>query len=430
MVNNTPITLSAMNMLIRNVLEAAFGGNQFWVIAEIAEVNCKSHCYLGLVEKVNDKIVAQSKGTIWAYKYREISARFEKATGTSLKPGMQILMLAEVQFHEVYGLKLNILDINPEYSLGEMARKKREVIERLKKEGIFEKNKSLPLPLVPQRVAVISSENAAGLQDFMDQLHRNAYGYRLDTALFPAIMQGENAENSITAALTSIPCDKFDIIALIRGGGSQVDLNCYDGYMVARAIAMSPLPVLTGIGHEKDESVVDMVAHTRLKTPTAVAEFIISGINSFEDRIDALMVKTTRMAGDMVKTGLHMLGMLQKTALQASRSTMTDSMKKVDLLGVRVVSSARPFMERLKAKIDALTEKAKNSVLNAITKEAHRLDKISRSIELLSPKNILKLGYSITFFNGKAIKSAEGLNAGDIIETVLHDGTIKSEVKS
>src|SRR5208283_1477158 len=287
-ISKSTYSLYELNNIIKSVISDAFAGT-FWVIAEIAECKCnqRGHCYLELVEKEADKTIAQIRATIWAYDYRKLSHKFQMATSESFKQGMKILLLAGIAFHEVYGLSLNIRDIDPTYTMGEMARRKAEVIERLKQEGLMDLNKGFSLPLVPQRIAVISSPTAAGYGDFFDQLDRNLYGYTFDHVLFPALMQGQEAEESIISALTKIREQKhrFDVVVLVRGGGSAIDLNCFDSYAIAAHIARCPLPVITGIGHEKDASVADMVAHTRMKTPTAVAEFLISGIRSFEERI-------------------------------------------------------------------------------------------------------------------------------------------------
>jgi exodeoxyribonuclease VII large subunit len=272
--DSTALSLSQLNGLIKAAITDTLP-DMYWVIAEIAEikVNQKGHCYLDLVEKEEDTTVAQIRAAIWAYEYRTISSRFASATNEPLSRGMKILFLAAVTFHEVYGLSLNIRNIDPAYTMGEMARKKKEVIEHLKKEGIFARNRSLELPLVPQRIAVVSSPTAAGYGDFFSHLDTNPYGYRFVHILFPALMQGNEAETSIARALARISRKQqsFDLVAIIRGGGSAVDLSCFDGYAVAAQVAALPLPVITGIGHEKDDTVVDMVAHTRMKTPTAVA---------------------------------------------------------------------------------------------------------------------------------------------------------------
>src|SRR5208283_3896422 len=253
-------SLYELNTAIKHAISSALS-EACWVTAEIAELKCnqRGHCYLELVEKDEDKTIAQTKATIWAYEYRKLSHKFQAATNESIRPGMKIMFLAVVNFHEVYGLSLNIRDIDPTYTLGEMARKRKEVIERLRKEGLLELNKGLHLPLVPQRIAVISSPTAAGYGDFFNQLDTNPYGYKFVHVLFPAMVQGHEAEGSIVAALLKIKKYRhlFDVAVIIRGGGSAVDLSCFDNYALASQIAGCPIPVITGIGHEKDDTVAD-----------------------------------------------------------------------------------------------------------------------------------------------------------------------------
>ncbi|HWR99866.1 MAG TPA: exodeoxyribonuclease VII large subunit, partial [Prolixibacteraceae bacterium] len=287
------LSLSELNGEVKKVLSANFTA-PVWVIAEISEINIHSngHCYLTLIEKgeSEDRIVAQARATIWSYTFRMLRPFFETTTGQQLTDGIKVLLHVSVEFHEMYGFSLNVRNIDPTYTLGDQARKRREIIQRLTDEGVLTMNKELGLPLVPQKIAVISSSTAAGYEDFMQQLSANARGFHFYTKLFPAMMQGNQSEQSIIDALDRIYpyADFFDLVVIIRGGGSQVDLSCFDNYNVAYHVTQFPLPVLTGIGHEKDDSIVDLVAHTRLKTPTAVAEFILEGAGAFEDRINML----------------------------------------------------------------------------------------------------------------------------------------------
>ena len=256
-------TLSELNTAIKATLELAFP-EMVWVVAEISEIrhNSKGHCYLELVEREEEETLAQIRANIWAYTFRNLASKFEKATGESLKQGMKVLLQVTVTFHEVYGLSLNVKDIDPTYSLGELAKKKREVIARLTKEGLINLNKQIHLSLVPQRIAVISSETAAGYGDFINHLDDNPYGYKIFYTLYQSLMQGQEAEASIIAALKQIRehIKLHDAVVIIRGGGSQIDLSCFDTYSLAVEVAKFPLPVITGIGHERDDTVVDLVA--------------------------------------------------------------------------------------------------------------------------------------------------------------------------
>jgi exodeoxyribonuclease VII large subunit len=404
---HTTYTLYELNSLIKAEITDAFPA-ACWITAEIAEAKCnqRGHCYLDLVEKEDDRIIAQIKATIWAYEYRKLSHKFQAATGETLKAGMKILLLASVTFHEVYGLSLNIRDIDPSYTMGEMARRKKEVIERLRKEEIIDLNKGLSLPLVPQRVAVVSAPGAAGYGDFSNQLDRNPYGYRFIHILFPALMQGQNAEGSIIAALEGIRRKRqlFDVVVIIRGGGSAVDLSCFDGYPLASHVAKFQLPVITGIGHEKDDTVVDLVAHTRLKTPTAVAEFLLSGVRSFDERLMDLRNRVVTFSDRLMKEEKHRLHSLgQRLRFLPVRLTAA--------VGNRLLVIEKGFT---------------TSVLRLTQKEEDRLHRIEQAVRLLDPENVLRRGYSITRHRGKVVKEASSVRKGDVLVTTLYNGSITS----
>jgi exodeoxyribonuclease VII large subunit len=408
-VEKTHYTLFELNSLIRSVISASFP-DAYWVAAEIAELKCnqKGHCYIELAEKEEEKVTAQIKATIWAYEYRKLGSKFEKATGGPLKPGMRVLLRAEVTFHEVYGLSLNIRDIDPSYTLGEMARKKKEVIERLGKEGIIGLNKSLPLPLVPQRIAVISSPTAAGYGDFFQQLDRNAFGYRFVHVLFPALMQGQEAEQSVVSALEEIrKSGGYDIAVIIRGGGSAVDLSCFDGYAIASQIAKFPLPVITGIGHEKDDTVADMVAHTKMKTPTAVAEFLISGMRSFEERVLDIQERTLTFTERFLKDKRYELGGLGQKLL---------------FLPLRLSSLHSQRIALLRKDLEALAARILKNAEN-------RGNVMEQAVKHLDPANVLRRGYSITRHKGRVLRDASLLKKWAVIETRLRNGRVTSIVQ-
>ncbi len=403
-------SLYELNNLIKSAISRSFP-DTCWVTAEIADSKCnqKGHCYLELVEKEDEKTIAQMKATIWAYEYRRLSHKFEKTTNESLKPGMKVLLLASVTFHEVYGLSLTIRDIDPSYTLGEMARKKKEVIERLKKEGVIDMNKKLSLPPVPQRIAVISSPTAAGYGDFFNQLDKNLYGYSFVHVLFPALMQGHDAEGSIIASLDEVKKKSrhFDVVAIVRGGGSAVDLNCFDSYPIASQIARFPLPVITGIGHERDDTVVDIVAHTKLKTPTAVAEFLISGMRSFEETVIDFEKRTATYAERFLKDEKYRLNAVTQ---------------RLSFVPLRIVSSHLN-------KILILHRDLRGHVKQLIRKEDNRFSIMEQAVRHLDPANILGRGYSITRHRGKAIKDTSSLRKWAVIETVLHKGSVTSIVQ-
>ncbi|MDA8325460.1 MAG: exodeoxyribonuclease VII large subunit [Nitrospiraceae bacterium] len=403
-------TLSELNFSIKAALGDSFP-DAYWVSAEIAESRCdqKGHCYFNLIEKDDDKTVAQIRANCWSYEYRKISQKFEKATGEHLKAGLKVLFFAAINFHEVYGLSLLIRDIDPSYSLGEMARKKREVIERLQKEGLIECNKGLKLPLVPQRIAVVSAPGAAGYGDFLSHLGNNPFGYSFNIQLFPAIMQGQEAEKSIVAALIEIEkrMGSLDAVVIVRGGGSQVELNCYDGYELAAAIARLPLPVFTGIGHERDDTVADIVAHTRMKTPTAVADFLISGLKAFEDLILETQRKLGRLCEKALKDENHNLNTL------------------IQRFNYAVKTSFRQQKSQLDSTINALKIRASH-LLRSVN---DRLTIYEKTVKHLDPINVLKRGYSVAFLDGKVLKSVADVEAGASINIRLQDGTVKGKVQ-
>jgi exodeoxyribonuclease VII large subunit len=406
----THYTLFELNNLIRSVISSSFP-DAYWVAAEIAELKCnqKGHCYIELVEKEDENITAQTKATIWAYESRKLGSKFEKATGETLKPGMRVLLRAEVTFHEVYGLSLNVRDIDPSYTLGEMARKKKEVVERLRKEGIIGLNKALPLPLVPQRVAVISSPTAAGYGDFFQQLDRNVFGYRFVHQLFPALMQGQGAERSVVTALEEIrkKVEHYDIVVIIRGGGSVVDLSCFDGYMIASQIARFPLPVITGIGHEKDDTVADMMAHTKMKTPTAVAEFLISGMRSFEEKVVDIQERTITFTERFLKDKRYELATLGQKLLFLPSRLSSSHTQRIALLGRDLASLTAQALKNAENRIRAVEQAARH----------------------LDPVNVLKRGYSITRHKGTVLRDASLLKKWAVIETRLNNGTVTSIVQ-
>jgi exodeoxyribonuclease VII large subunit len=407
----TALSLSQLNGLIKAAITDTLP-DMYWVVAEIAEIklNQRGHCYLDLVEKEDDATIAQIKAAIWAYEYRSISSKFQKATNEPLSRGMKVLFLAAVTFHEVYGLSLNIKNIDPAYTIGEMARKKKEVIERLRKEGIIERNRLLELPLVPQRIAVISSPTAAGYGDFFNHLDGNAFGYRFVHTLFPALMQGNEAEGSIIKALNRIRKRQghFDLAVIIRGGGSSIDLSCFDSYALSSAVASFPMPVITGIGHEKDDTVADIVAHTRMKTPTAVAEFIISGVRAFEEIVLGLETRIVNRMEEFLKDEKHrLISLAQRLSLIPFR------LKSIHLNRLLL------FQRDIRGHVRQIFHARKN-----------RLENMQQAVRHLDPEQVLRRGYSITRHRGKVVKDAVALKNGMVIESTLHKGTVASIVQS
>ncbi|MEW6602542.1 MAG: exodeoxyribonuclease VII large subunit [Nitrospirota bacterium] len=401
------LSLFELNQLIRTVLEDSLP-DTFLVTAEIASCDVKNHCYLTLVDKEEDTIRAEIRAVIWAGRYREIAEIFEKETGTRLAKGIKILFQAAVGFHERYGLKLTINNIDPSYTIGELAVKRKEILERLVKEGLIDRNKGLEFPLVPQRIGIISSSSAAGYEDLMTHLTGNTYGYKFVTTLYEAIMQGDRAEASIVSALSQCASDaaSLDIILIVRGGGGQLDLQCFDSYEIGRAIALLPLPVISGIGHQRDVTVTDEVSHSRAKTPTAVADMLITRVRDFEDRIDSLahdLAENTRALTMEMKDALVALSRRLEVA------TGNKLLGNYHLLAV--------FIKGLRYS------------LKFIQNEQQKILGREGNISHLNPVNVLKRGYSITYHNGKAVKSASGIKSDDRLRTVLHKGELFSRVE-
>ena len=403
------ISLLALNNTIQQAIEGQMAPT-YWVVAEISEMrlNQKGHCYLELVEKRQDMVVARLRATIWSYTYRNLSLWFEGATGQPLASGMKVLANIAVQFHPLYGLSANIKDIDANFTIGERAKKRQEVINRLTKEGVFELNKALTLPLVPQKVAIVSAPTAAGYEDFMHQLTLNRQGYKFHVKLYNALMQGEQAKASIINALEMAKsmANQFDVLVLIRGGGSQADLDCFDAYELAYHLAKFPLPVITGIGHERDETIADLVAHTKMKTPTAVSEFLISGAQAFEERLDAAFRQVHHQAGQY----------LARHNQQLSQSIL------------RLKAAGESKLLQNHNKLNLISQRLKNAANGAINQQENHLNALTQAINLLDPARILKRGYTMTTHNGKAIKANTKLKAGDEIKTLAASKTIHSIV--
>ncbi len=451
-----PLTLYELTKRVKEKITASFPG-LVWVIAEISEIrtNRTGHCYLELIEKSSEKedIVAKVKGTIWSFTWRMIKPYFEEATGQPLKAGMKVLLKASVEFHEIYSFSLNIKDIDPNYTLGDIERKKRETIQRLEKEGIIDMNKETFLTPVPQKIAVISSPTAAGYQDFIHQLENNAEGFKIYHHLFPAVVQGDDAPASVIMALERIYEyeDFFDAVVLIRGGGSSADLMCFDDYDVASNIAQFPLPVLTGIGHERDISVADMVAHTHLKTPTAVAEFIIQKITDFYLYLEGLQTAFADITTRKLTESQQHIELLAQRITPVVINTIDKHNKHLENIATAIKRATNSFvgmqdqrlnhhtdvskyltlklLESKKQDIDFFRSKLKLELKNYLKIKKQDIHLMEETIKLSDPANILQKGYSITFKDGEIIKSVSKLKNGENIETKLKDGSIISRVE-
>lgn len=385
----------------------------YWIVAEISEVqvNRTGHCYLNLIEKPDEESnpVAEMRAIIWANKYRLISSYFEDETGCQLSVGMKIMVLVTVEFHAVFGISLCITDINPVYTIGEEEQRRLKIIRQLEEDGVMDMNKSIELPSVIQRIAVISSETAAGYQDFMNQLAGNQYHIQFKTELFPAFMQGEQTETSIVSQLDSIAQreNDFDVVVIIRGGGSRTDLRWFDNYTIANNIAQFPLPVITGIGHDKDLSIADMVAHTSVKTPTAVAEFIIDICGNFVALIDEQQEHLEELVASILEEEREKISDFSNSLMQILKISL--------LKASNTLNNTRQTLRHI----------AKQRVM----KEQSRIDLLAISLKSKNPQEILQQGYTIsTSQDGSIIRSSKNLKKGEKITTHFSDGTICSTV--
>ncbi len=425
------LSLKELTGLIKTCIEKNLSSS-YWVAAEISEIriNQKGHCYLELVEKENDEILAKIRATIWSYTYRNLSGWFETLTGESLKPGIKILSNVLISYHEIFGLSLNIRDIDPNYTLGERARRRQEIIAKLKEDGIFEMNRELPLPLVPQNVAIIASPTSAGYQDFVDHLRFNSYNYRFRFSLFQAIMQGKEAEKSIINALLEVnkTIKDHDVLVIIRGGGATLDLDCFDTYDLASYIAQFPLPVITGIGHERDETITDLVANTKLKTPTAVAEFLISGCRQFDERIEQHFLQIAEYAKRILKDRSYILEETNQKIHYLSKNHFNTLLFNLKQTQQRLTHAVISKLNRIGSGLENNQYQIKKTVKNVLAQHEKLLLHLESKMTLINPQSILRRGFSITRLNKKAIDNSKKLKINDMIETEFYKGKIKSKI--
>ena len=426
------LTLFDLNSLVRETLELAMPGD-YWVEAELSEVRERGgHCYMELVQKdeAGAVPVARASAKCWRSSWSLVRPHFERVTGESLRQGMKVLLQVHAQFHENYGFSWIVTDIDPTFTLGDMARRRQETILKLKAEGVFDLNKELRLSPFANRVAVVSADTAAGYGDFCNQLATNSYGFDFSVTLFPAIMQGARTEASIISALDVVNADldAFDCVVIIRGGGATSDLSAFDSLALAENVANFPLPVVTGIGHERDESVLDMVAHTRAKTPTAAAAFLIDNLKRTSDRIEAARTALTvalarrmdyeRLRLERVSERITVLFSLVRTRQEAF----------IDGLAARLRSSAAARLVAAGNRLDAIGAALQPALSRRLMSEHHRLELLSQRVAAADPAHILKRGYSITVHDGHAVRSAAGLKPGDVIETMFGEGKAKSVI--
>ena len=410
MLPHAHITLSELQRLVKETLHERFA-LPVWVSAEISEVkvNYSGHCYLELVEKGGDNGVplAQSRAVIWRTAYSRIAGYFEAETGQRLAAGIKILAKVAVNYHELYGFSLQITDIDPAYTLGDMQRQRQQTIDCLRKEGVWDMNREVGMPAVVQRIAIVSSANAAGYQDFCKEIGKSPYRFRL--TLFDAFMQGAAAEESIVAALCAVAdrMEEFDAVVIIRGGGSASDLNCFNAYRLCTHVAQFPLPVLTGIGHDKDTSVADMVAHTALKTPTAVAGWLVERM----DTIDAWLDNAALQLRDASA------GIFRRHELRLAE------------LGSEIAHQSALLLLRRNEQLTRWSDELSAAVGELLRRQHTRLTTAEELIASRSPEHILSLGFAIIHRGDETVTSAKGLSSGDTLRVELSDGTFDATVK-
>ena len=382
-------SLSVLNAMVREAIEAELP-DEYWVEAELSECRERGgHCYLELTEKDEhtNTPIARASAKCWRQTWLLVQPAFERATGQPLRVGMKVLLKVYAQFHEAYGFSWIVTDIDPTYTLGDMARKRQEIVRQLKEEGVFDLQRELRIPLFAQRIAVVSAAGAAGYGDFVRQLEDNGYGLQFSVTLFPAIMQGEQVEQSVIGALNEIyeRVSDFDVVCILRGGGATADLSGFDTLELAENVAQFPLPIITGIGHDRDESILDIISNTRVKTPTAAAAFLIDNLKGVLERIEQF-----------------------KTLIPA--------------IVLRKVDEARHRIELLESRLPMAIERR-------LTNHKHRLESLELQLQSFDPQLLLSRGYSITLYQGKAVRDPSVLNSGDEIETRVEKGTIRSTVK-
>jgi exodeoxyribonuclease VII large subunit len=450
------LTLSDISSGIKSAINAQFGERLLWIVAEISDLNIrKGHCYLSLVEKLpgNAAPVCELKGIVWANKFEKISATFKTETGTELVANTGILFQAYVRYDVKWGLNLIVEDIEPKYTIGLLQQERDRSVAKLKEEGIYSNNKKLQLSLAPLRVAAISAKDSRGYEDFLSKLEGNNYGYRFDVKLFSSLLQGDKAASEMVNRLIEIynQIENFDVVVIVRGGGGAIDLNCFNDYKLARAVARFPLPVLTGIGHTTNISIVDEVAFADRITPTDAADFLVERTREFEILLESVGLRVQEAYIDKVITeqnklqqiaGLLKIHTAQKIqeetyylsgSAEQLKNITTRQLRENEIELISKSSSLQHLVKELfnaeREQLNSFTKVIRLSPLQILNIANIKLDQFEITTGLLNPINILKRGFTITQINGKAVRNSKNLNAGDLIKTTFYEGTIESEVR-
>ncbi|MCH7415383.1 exodeoxyribonuclease VII large subunit [Belliella sp. R4-6] len=414
------VSLLELNNIIRDSLENNLSPS-YWVVAEIGELKLapQGHAYLELVEKNGNQVKAKIRANIWQYTFRTVSGKFKTTTGQEIRAGMKILALATVTFHELYGMSLTIKDVDPNFTLGERARIRQEIIDRLTSEGMMALNKRFELPSVPQRVAVISSQSAAGYGDFVQQLQSNRYGYQVHFKLFQATLQGTEAPKTMINALEQIEEESqdigFDMVVIIRGGGAQMDLDCFDDYQLALAIAKFPLPIITGIGHERDETIADLVAHTKVKTPTAAAEFILSGFLDFEENLLTYLKKIERNVSQRLAWEDRRLTESETRIKNASNQSINRSFEALEQKKKNIFQTTSNALKLETYKVQNFESIIKKDSKIRLQNEEKNIYSLEKTIQNLNPMTFLEKGYTRSEIDGKPIHKSEPMEGMEMI---------------
>lgn len=427
---HTAITLEEFTSRISAAVNGVPGLAGVWVVAETSDLRRSGHCYLELVQKhpATGDPVARLRATIWRSALARIDSSFTLATGQRLASGMRVMVKVTASFHPAYGLSANITEIDPSYTLGDLMRRRLEIIARLKAEGIIDLNRQLEWPDVPLRIAVISAPGAAGYGDFIHQLYTTPSRLDFRVRLFPALMQGASAPAAIIAALERIAVEEeeWDCVVIIRGGGATSDLAAFDNYDLAANIAQFPLPVIIGIGHERDITVLDAVANMRVKTPTAAAEWLIARGEDALATLERLGSAICMLASDIIAGSKEQMARLEATLSRLPETALTLAGKRLDRLALAVGDAATASLRPAQSRLDILAERLSASALTAIERQRASLDKLDGLVRVLSPQSTLARGYSITRVNGRAVSSSDGLPTGTQLETILASGTLRS----
>lgn len=427
-----PLSLVELNGLVRKSIRACLP-DEYWVQAELSDVrsNYSGHCYLEFVQKdtKSNALVAKARGIIWNNVYQLLKPYFERETGQAFVSGIKVLVKVTVDFHELYGYSLTIVDIDPTYTLGDMVRRRKEILRRLDADGILTMNKELELPELLQRIAVISSPTAAGYGDFCNQLVHNAFGFVFYPKLFPAVMQGDQVEASIISALDRIYDSgvSWDVVVIIRGGGATSDLSGFDTYDLAAHCAQFPVPIITGIGHERDDTVIDLISHTRVKTPTAAAEFLINHQRQTAEHLEDLAAFFTEAVPDRIRQEKERLERCVARIPSQVRMRLQRESFRQERFAKRLEMAWQTRLVREQYRLQ-VEQRLAVAAVRKLEQERHRLELLEQRVQAASPDVLLKRGYSLTLKDGKAVTDVAQLQAGDEVETRLARGTFRSKV--